>query len=250
MPKELGIEVTMTASGKSRTAHAAAAMAALLVCDLTSGAGNLAGSRLSGGASRRTIDRICRTGCVMLEVQETRVQLIDQWLTRNLNLGPYIAAAQHLVPPTEAPISDLQTPEGWRVVTSVYLDHKEKNASTHIRFFHPDGRLRSTETALESVEQTEIGALFGGTGEIFAITTAEEHAYNDRTEIWLLPSRGKPSLLLAVPGTLQDFANGSGRKFPGVNIAQQTYDGVHANTKGVVNNFYSWDAAHKTLRLR
>jgi hypothetical protein len=168
MPKELGIEVTMTASGKSRTAHAAAAMAALLVCDLTRGAGNLAGSRLSGGESRRTIDRICRTGCVMLEVQETRVQLIDQWLTRNLNLGPYIAAAQHLVPPTEAPISDLQTPEGWRVVTSLYLDHKEKNASTHIRFFHPDGRLRSTETALESVEQTEIGALFGGTGEIFA----------------------------------------------------------------------------------
>ena len=36
---------------------------------------------------------------------------------------------------------------------------------------------------------------------------------------------------------------------PGGTIARQIYDGVHAETKGTVEEFYTWDRDRKTLTL-
>ena len=196
------------------------------------------------------IDSICREHCEVVAVQAGRVRFIDQWPpARNLDVGKYVPTAQRSVPRTEAPVLDLRSQHGWRIVASVYLDHKEDEPGTHIRFFGPDGALRSTQDVQLLLEQTKLGTLFGGADEIFAITSWEEHAYNTQTQIWLLPPSGPPKLLLDIPGIFQQFSDGAGRS-PGVLVARETYDGVHAETKGKVQEFYVWDSGIESLKLQ
>jgi len=64
-------------------------------------------------------DRLCREKCEFLAVQDDSVKLIDQWLNRTIILGKYAASAQPFVPPSEAPIIDLVSPRGWRIVASL-----------------------------------------------------------------------------------------------------------------------------------
>ena len=100
------------------------------------------------------------------------------------------------------------------------------------------------------VLQFEIGNLFGQSDEIFAVTSNEEHSYNAQSEIWLLPASGEPRLLLAIGGDFEKFSPGASGGVPGVTVARQTYDGVRAETKGMVDEFYSWDSGAKSLTLR
>ena len=184
------------------------------------------------------------------EVATYQYDALKRLSSRGIDLGGYVPAAQALVPRTEAPVRDLQTPRGWRVVASVYLDHKAMGARAHICFFAPGGALRWTQEVMEWIEQTEIGTLFGDPDEIFAVTSNEEHAYNVQTQIWLLPRAGKPKLLLAAPGVFQHFTDGAPGNAAGVMLALQTYDGVHADTKRSVEQFYAWDPSAQNLTPR
>jgi hypothetical protein len=94
----------------------------------------------------------------------------------------------------------------------------------------------------------QIGHLFGGSDEIFAVASEEEHSYNVETEIWLLPAHGKPELLLSIQGIFKHFSAEGVRQVPGVTIMRQTYDGVHSETKGAVKEFYRWDRIEKSLK--
>jgi hypothetical protein len=192
-------------------------------------------------------DSICREKCVILAVQDGTVRYIDQWTGRTLALGKYARSAQRLVPRIEAPVSDLRTPRGWRVIASAYFNHEDDELLMRLRFFGPAGSLRATGDALWSLEQASIGNLFGGPDEIFAITSNEEHSYNVRMEIWFLPEGGVPKSLFEIEGVYQKFAKRSARQAPGVTINRQTYDGVSAETKGWVAEFWKWDPQKKSL---
>jgi hypothetical protein len=100
------------------------------------------------------------------------------------------------------------------------------------------------------IEQSEIGSLFGGDDEIFAITSDGGHAYTAQTEIWFLPERGRPKKLLSVPGVYEEFTSASAGKLAGVVVARQTYDGIHAETKGETNEFYAWNRENESLTLQ
>ena len=106
-------------------------------------------------------------------------------------LGNYAPAAQRLVPRTEAPVRDLRSSGGWRVVVRIYLNHDDDDFLAHVRFFVPDGRLRVTDDALEYLEETRIGTLFGGGDEIFAMTSNEEHAYNTQSDSMGIAEAGR-----------------------------------------------------------
>jgi hypothetical protein len=194
------------------------------------------------------IDIVCRPHCQVLAIQGGKVRLLDKGpLQRDLSLGQYAAPAQASVPRSEAPVTDLRTSRGWRLIASVYLDHQELEARTHLRFISPDGRLRSTEDALEYIEVAKAGNYFGGTDEVFIVTSNEEHAYNDQTEVWYLPPRDKPKLLLEAPGSFERFINPKSEQHVGIVLARQGYDGVHAQTKGTQQELYSWNSIAKTL---
>lgn len=196
------------------------------------------------------IDSICRAQCEILAVRSGNVTLVDRMLDRNIALGKYAAQAQHLVPRTEAPVVDARSHRGWRVVVSVYLDHDQDEVMTHVRFFAPDGKLRMSTEALMTIEQSEIGNLFGLSDEIFALTSNEEHSYNAQSEIWFLPVSGEPRLLLEIGGDYGKFSAETGGGAAGLTVARQTYDGVNAGTKGTADEFYVWDRGLKSLTLR
>jgi hypothetical protein len=169
---------------------------------------------------------------------------------RTLELGKYVPAAQHLVPRNEAPIRSLPSSRGWRIVISAFLDHANGFGSDlRLRFLGPDGNLRATDTVLMTLEQVETGRLFGGDDDILAVQSNEEHSYNSRTAIWLLPEHGAPKQLIDANATFGKFLKGSGTR-PGIWISRQTYDGVNAATKGWVDEFWVWDAKNKSLALR
>ena len=43
------------------------------------------------------------------------------------------------------------------------------------------------------------------------------------------------------------FDVGAAGKAPGVTIGRQTYDGIHAETKGLVTEFHTWNRETKSL---
>ena len=87
----------------------------------------------------------------------------------------------------------------------------------------------------------------GGTDDLLVITSNEEHSYNSSTNIWLLPERGAPLSLIVVNATLGKFSKAGKHARPGVWLKRQSYDGVHAETKGWVDEFWVWDPANKSL---
>ena len=167
---------------------------------------------------------------------------------RSLVIGKYSSAAQRLVPRTEAPIRDLRSTGGWRIVVSSFLNREEEaGAMLRIRFFGPDGKQRDTADVSMTLEGVKVGRLFGGADDILAVQSNEEHAYNSMTDIWLLPRQGEPQQLIEMNATLGRFSGGGNGSRPGVWVSRQTYDGVHAETKGWVAEFWAWDPSEKSL---
>lgn len=166
---------------------------------------------------------------------------------RRLVIGKYVSAGQRFVPRTEASIRDLRSARGWDIVLSSFLQREDFSAALRVRFFDPDGKLRGTDDLLMALEQIEVGRLFGGSDEIVAIQSNEEHSYNSRSGMWLLPQRGDPRQLIDINATLGKFSRGGNKLPPGAWIRRQTYDGVHAETKGWVDEFWVRDTAKKSL---
>jgi hypothetical protein len=201
------------------------------------------------------IDRVCQGAyCESIAVRGGIVRFIDSTPpSRTLVLGKYIAADQPLVPSTEAPIRDMRAGRGWRAVISVFLEHSGPNEGIEglrVRFFDADGVSRGSEDIYGTIGMADLGYLFGGGDEIFAITSTEEHAYNTQTEIWLLPGRGDPKLLLTFAGVYEKFTRAAAGQMPGVRVARETYDGEHAETKGTVQEFWTWNSSARSLSLR
>jgi hypothetical protein len=196
------------------------------------------------------IDHICLAYCETLVVENGVVRLIDLVPpTRTLAVGSYVASDQHLVPAAEAPIRDLRSPRGWRIVVSAFLDHDEAELRLRVRFFDPRGELDETVDILSALEDARIGRLFGGNDEIVALTSNEEHSYSSQTGIWYLPERGKPKDLLSFGGGLENLS-GNGAEIAGAAIKRETYDGIHADTKGTAREFWAWNAKTRVLVLQ
>ncbi len=188
------------------------------------------------------IDEACLTDCSVLAVQHGDVMFLQP--SREVALGRYQRRAQSLVPTTEAPIRDLHSPVGWRIVVSAFLDHGEVAARLRLRLIDRHGVLRLTEEVFSVLEYDKIGHLFGGSDDLLAITSSEEHAYNAQSIIWFLPKDGPPIEVLSIVGIIRAFF------VPGVAVGRQTYDGVNSETKGTVPETYLWDTKTKSLVLK
>lgn len=199
------------------------------------------------------IDQVCQGAyCESLSVQSGTVRFVDSTPpSRTLVLGRLIAQAQQSVPEVEAPLRDMRSEAGWRVVVSAFLQHSGDNEGElglRTRFFR-DGALTGAFDMYGLLQGVELGALFGGDDDIFAITSDDEHAYNVETEIWLLPRIGSPKRVLAFPGVYNQFSRAATGHPAGVLVSRETYDGEHAQTKGRMRQFWAWDSRTKTLSL-
>jgi hypothetical protein len=222
---------------KSRLFHTQVSI--LLLC------GTLLAAQTTGD-----VDRTCNKGfCDLLVVRDGQVRFVETGglLPTDLALGPYISAAQSQVSKTELPVRDLRSANGWRVVISAFLDKPEQTAGLRVHFFAQNGKQVDVQEVQMKLEKGDVGTPFGGSDEVLTITAWAEHGYNSRTSIWLLPGTGKPVELLAERGVVDRFiAPTEGEA--GVWINRDTYDGIHAETKGRVPEFWKWDGTQKTLK--
>jgi hypothetical protein len=91
---------------------------------------------------------------------------------------------------------------------------KEDLPRLRVRLFGPEGDLRATNEVLMTLEEIEIGRLFGGTDDILAVQSNEEHSYNSMASVWLLPERGEPKELIEDHASLGKFARGGNNVRP------------------------------------
>jgi hypothetical protein len=200
------------------------------------------------------IDQVCEGAfCESLSVKGEFVRFIDSTPPpRTIVLGRLIPQAQHFVPQVEAPLWDMRSETRWRVIVSAFLQHSGDNEGAvglRARFFSGGPTLSGSFDMYGLLEGANLGTLFGGDDDIFALTSNEEHAYDVETEIWLLPPNGIPRRLLAFPGVYDRFNRAIGGRPAGVLVSRETYDGEHAETKGRIKQFWAWDSEKKTLNL-
>jgi hypothetical protein len=208
---------------------------------------------IAAAATPVQVDRSCRQGCRALVIRDGMVQFVDSRppAPRSFVIGSYLAAAQSSVPTNEAPIRQIKAGDRWTILASAFLDHDSDNEGepgVRIRFLDPNGRQQIADE-LSGLDVLETGPFFGGIDQVLVVTSEEEHAYNVQTEIWLLPMEGGPKRLLWFQGTVKGFVSSPAAPEPGVFISRQTYDGVHAETKGTATEFYAWDRARRSLIL-
>ncbi len=199
--------------------------------------------------SAAQIDRICHgEQCDALEVVDGVVRFVQPSLNRTLAVGKQVVRDQSRVPANEAVIRSLRSRRGWIAVVSAFLDHEEDTVRLRVRLFDSLGGAGVGEDLLSMLEDAAVGRLFGGKDEILAITSNEEHTYNARTDIWFLPVRGTAKHLVSSSSTIGRFSKAGSPPGAGVTLLTETYDGLHAETKGRVAQFFAWDAKERVLR--
>jgi hypothetical protein len=138
------------------------------------------------------------------------------------------------------------------VIASTYLDeYDDQGPFMRLRIFDPHGQLQQNYDGDHFLDDIEAGKLFGTSDVILSIQTGGARSYLQHTLIWLLPDAGKPKQLLEFRGALQRFQpTGSGLNgLPGVWTELETFDGVHAETRGRKPEFRAWDENQKALTL-
>src|ERR1035438_4984698 len=125
---------------------------------------------LSHTGVARQLDSIFRGGhCKRLVTEDGNVVYVDEWPPRRVvRLGGYLEGSQALVPTNEAPVRFFRSEDGWTVVLSAFLDHREDSVFTRLRLLSPAGVVATVRRELGLAENFQVGRLFGD-------TRSEEH---------------------------------------------------------------------------
>ena len=206
----------------------------------------------------KQLDRKCDQGdCLALVVENGNVlgQRTGEFSPGKLEIGKYDPKGARLVSPKEAPIMYSKTQRGWVAVVAAYIPEDVLLwPQLRLYIFDPQGHRTTVEDLYNRIGPTarpnfRMGKLFNTNSEILQVSTDGEHSYVVRTLIWLLPENGTPKLLLDAPGLVDRIQQAAAGKQAGFSIQRETYDGVHAETKGQKREFWVWDEEQKTLRM-
>jgi len=205
--------------------------------------------------SAQQLDRKCfQSDCLTLAVEKGIVfgQHTGPQVGK-LKIGEFDARGIGFVPTTEAPIQYSRTERGWVAVVAARVP-KDFILWPELRLYliDPAGHQRSQEDLYTLLHDFRVGRILNTRTELAEVSTVGDHSYVVRTLIWLLPEvNSRPKLLLHGEGLLNRIqpVTASGRE-PGFWIDRETYDGIHAETKGWKPEFWAWDEDHKILTLR
>jgi len=159
--------------------------------------------------------------------------------------GPYLKEWQHLVDPTEAPVKELTSPRGWKIVVTLGFAGRTAGPIFYLYFFDNHGERQLKASGDLFLEKSEIGVLFGTPDEFLVIDERGETGISHVTEAWLLPKQGRPERVLFTGGMLFTIKQGEGKKKPGLYI--NSYEATDSR-KGVWRkSFFEWRADSKTF---
>lgn len=188
-----------------------------------------------------TVAKACGAGgCSYLAVQHGEVRGILSFTRGSIDadrdLGRYLGSAQALVPKTEAPIRELETRRGWRVVIAAAVDGPLFRLRAH--FISPNGQPRGVFGMSQFLRYVRVGALFGGKDQIVLIEADDGHAYTTFWRAFRLPDHGYPELLAQGWGRI--LWAGTGAQ-PGIIVKRQHPVGGDANRVLSITEYWNWD---------
>jgi hypothetical protein len=201
----------------------------------------------------KEIDRRCLEGdCVILTVEHGVVfaESTGDYVSKR-EIAKINEAGIPFVPAAEAPIRYAKTDRGWVAVVSAFLPKEFDYTAPELRvyIFDPQRNLRTASDQYNFLGSFNVGGIFHTDAEFVEISTSGSHVYVARTAVWLLPATGPPSLLLDLPGMLRRIRRATPQSAAGLWIDIQTYDGVHAETKGWRPEFWTWSPARVAFIL-
>jgi hypothetical protein len=202
----------------------------------------------------RELDRRCLEGdCVILTVENGRVfaERTGEFAGKR-EVAKVEEAGVPFVPATEAPLNYTKTSRGWITVVSVFLpkEYDFDAPELHLYLYDAQRDRKVVSDLYNFLGSLNVGRIFHGTNaEFVQVSSTGAHAYVVRTIVWLLPAAGTPAVLLDVPGLLSRIQQATSKEPAGLWINRQTYDGVHAETKGEKPEFWMWNPNRKTLIL-
>jgi len=206
----------------------------------------------------KVVDRQCyQRDCLTLVIENGKVlgQRSGGFSPGNLELGKYDVRGASLVSAKEAPVLYSKTRRGWVGLVAAYIPEEALLwPQLRLYIFDPQGHRTTTQDLYirigsEAQPNFRIGALFNTNSEFLQVSTDGEHSYVVRTLIWLLPDKGAPRLLLDEPSLVNRVQQSSAGRRGGIWTQRETYDGVHAETKGSKSEFWAWDEDQKALQL-
>jgi hypothetical protein len=199
------------------------------------------------------LSRRCLQGdCVVLLLEEGKLfaERTGEFAGKR-EIGNYDSKGASLVPKTEAPIRFSKTQRGWTAIVTAYLPEQFDFDAPELRLylFDPSGKRAVVDDNYNLLGDFKTGKILNTGDEFALISSTGAHAYVVRTSAWFLPTTGPPKHVLVVSGLLVSIRESNAGP-PGLLIDRQTYDGVHAETKGTVKELYVWSAETKTLTLQ
>lgn len=222
----------------------------LIVCSLAIGAWT---------SAAQEIKRECSYGdCLSLAIRDGTVvaERTGAFSTGTLQIGKHDARGARLLPSSEVPVFYGKTQRGWVAVVAAYIPRDFLLwPELRLHIFDSEGQQRTVEDLYNSVGKPDhpnirIGKIFNSNTELLQVSTDGEHAYVVRTLVWHLPTKnGSPVKLLDVLGLVDRVQQPTSRARGGFWIQRQTYDGLHARTKGWKLEFWAWDEGTQKLIL-
>jgi hypothetical protein len=200
----------------------------------------------------RELVRKCLKGdCASLAVEGNSVIFRETsgYMPSPRNFGRYIAADHALVPATEAPIRDVRTRGGWIVIATAALDDYAPDGPTiRIRLIDKAGRIAETFAGGDNIlDKLSVSSPFGAETNVVVAETSGFHAYVVTVFVWLIAPDGPPKLLVKDTGGFSRFGGNKANGHAGLWIDHETYDFVHAETKGHRLEFWQWDDNERSL---
>ena len=202
--------------------------------------------------SKELSRRCLQEDCVVLTVEGGKVfaERTGEFAGKR-EVANYDSKGASLVPKTEAPIRFSKTPGGWTAVVTAYLPEEFDFDAPELRLylFDPGGKRAAMDDNYSLLGSFDAGRILNTEDEFALISSTGAHAYVVRTSAWFLPASGPPKHVLDVPGLLASTQESNAGP-PGLFIYRQTYDGIHAETKGEVKEFWIWNPDRKTFALK
>jgi len=202
----------------------------------------------------RELDHRCLEGdCVILSVQNGKVfaERTGEFAGKR-EIERVDNAGIPFVPSTEAPIRYARTSRGWVAVVSAFLPKEYDFDGPELRLYIFDSqrKLKTVSNQYNFLGSFNAGRIFKNSdSEFVQVSSTGAHAYVVRTVVWLLPTLGSPVAVLDVPGLLNHVQQAATSVAAGLWIDLQTYDGMHAETKGQKTEFWRWNSDRQAFTL-
>jgi len=207
-------------------------------------------------SSQTVLDRVChpeipRAPCAELRIESGRVIWDANAPSEGADKGPYLAHLHALLAPREAPVRELRSDRGWRVIqTWGFTEPRSGLRRYYLYFFSPQGKLELKHDGNMNLATIEMGRLFRTETELLVTYGADSHTLSQTVDVWILPPQGAPKKAPLEGKILRSIEPGTAELLPGLWVENPILEGEWLRPVAWVPEFWEWVESEQRFRKR